>query len=319
MTHAVFVDANEYLGLYGSIAGKKLLDLLEGQKSNIFVPKQVVDEVLRNKLECSNRFFSEQLKDIAANKFPIPDHLLGIDDAKLTEYRKTLQGVEEVRKSLRALASDALGRISRSEDDVSKRLAGLFDKAVEASEEELQRARKRKERGNPPGKPSDPLGDQISWEQLLTYVQSSGHKDIWLITRDTDYFAKTDKGVLLLNPLLNLDLVRVCGGQLQIHCYEDLSDGLIDFAKAVGVGTEKLPTEKEVKQIKDEISTWIANTSFESAAMAAISKAELQQRFILRAAAGTGMERPVRIWSEDEMKMIGNAILPNQDKPKSEV
>src|SRR5450759_4933662 len=120
MTHAVFVDANEYLGLYGSIAGKKLLDLLEGQKSNIFVPKQVVDEVLRNKLECSNRFFSEQLKDIAANKFPIPDHLLGIDDAKLTEYRKTLQGVEEVRKSLRALASDALGRISRSEDDGSK-------------------------------------------------------------------------------------------------------------------------------------------------------------------------------------------------------
>jgi hypothetical protein len=171
--------------------------------------------------------------------------------------------------------------------------------------------------GNPPGKRSDPLGDQISWEQLLTHVKRAVHTDIWLITRDRDYLVKTENG-LLLNPVLNTDLVSACGTQPRIHCYDNLSDGLTEFGKSVGVSTENLPTEKEEKQIKGEISTWIANTSIDTAAMAAISNAELQRRLILIAAAGTGMERPVRIWSEDEMKMIGNAILPNQDKPTSE-
>jgi hypothetical protein len=82
----------------------------------------------------------------------IPDHLLGIDDTKLAEYRKTFQGVETLQKSLRELANDALDRISRSEDDVSKHLNRIFDKAVKANQEELLRAHDRKERGNPPGR-----------------------------------------------------------------------------------------------------------------------------------------------------------------------
>ena len=258
MTADLFVDANQYLGLFGLVRGKKLLDLLEGQKTHIFVPTQIVEEVLRNKLKLASTFLSQQLKDIAATKVVIPDHLLGIDDEELVKYRKTFQYVDEARSALRNLADDVLAKIGRSEDDVSKRLAHLFDNAVAANSDEIQRARVRKEKGNPPGKASDPLGDQISWEQLLTHLHQTGHKEIWLITRDRDYFVKSNKA-LLLNPLLNRDLIQACGEQPQVHCYDDLADGLTNFAKQIGV--KDLPTEQEVVQIKNEITLWRANTT----------------------------------------------------------
>ena len=53
MCVTLFIDANQYLSLYGMVAGKKLLDSLEKQKAYIFVSAQIVDEVLRNKLRCA--------------------------------------------------------------------------------------------------------------------------------------------------------------------------------------------------------------------------------------------------------------------------
>lgn len=62
-------------------------------------------------------------------------------------------------------------QISCSEDEVSKALIPIFDKAVAHSPKELQKARNRKEIGNPPGKKGDPLGDQLTWEQILTHFK----------------------------------------------------------------------------------------------------------------------------------------------------
>lgn len=166
MSAVLFIDANRYLDLYGLVDGKKLLDLLEQQKTYIFVSAQIVDEVLRNKLQCAHKFFSDTFKELNEIKASVPDHLLGISAEEIKKFRKILEEAKDVRKKLTDHAAETLRKISRSEDDVSKRLDALLDNSLKPTDDEMLRARKRKETGNPPGKPSDPLGDQITWEQL---------------------------------------------------------------------------------------------------------------------------------------------------------
>jgi len=236
------------------VAGKRLLDSLEEQKTYVFVSEQIADEVLRNKLGCAQSFFSDKLK-VAIQ---IPDHLLGITDHETAELRKT---IEEARNKLTNLVAEALARISRSEDE---RLGALFDKAVSPSPDELQRARERKERGNPPRKPKDPLGDQITWEQLLSHCKESKSTGLWIITRDSDYYINHDNK-LLLNSFLMCNLINSCGVALEIHCHDNLLKGITHFGRNAGVTAEKLPTAEEAAVIEKEIDAlpplgWLTDT-----------------------------------------------------------
>jgi hypothetical protein len=241
----LFIDANQYLKLYGMVAGKQLLGWLEEQQAHIFVSAQIVDEVVRNKLGYAQRFLLDKLElDVT-----VPDHLLGISGERINELR---QNIKKSADELTTLADDVLFKISRSEDDVSQRLRGLFDKANPPLPDQMERARDRKERGNPPGKQDDPLGDQITWEQLLTY--SKGMKQLWIITDDRDYGIKHGKK-MLLNSLLRGDLMNACGVELEIHYYNNWSEGITDFRKNVGVTTDKLPTPAQIEEIKKEEET----------------------------------------------------------------
>ncbi|MGC1863153.1 MAG: PIN domain-containing protein [Methylocystis sp.] len=248
----MFIDANQYLDLYRMVEGKKLLDSLEEQKAYIFVSAQIVDEVLRNKLRCARDFFSDKLKEIQTINASVPDHLLGISDQETSDFRRIIAQAEQTRKTLDDLVANALVRISRSEDDVSKRLGVLFDKSVFPSIDEMRRAIERKQTGNPPGKPTDALGDQITFEQLLTNCKELKCTRLWIITSDQDYCVKCGK-VFLLNPLLRRNLIDVCGEALEIHCFGNLLEGITHFGKNADVKAEKLPTEKEAAEIKKEI------------------------------------------------------------------
>jgi len=245
----LFIDTNQYLQLYGLVAGKKLLDFLEEQRAHIFITTQVVDEVIRNKLSCALIFMLDKFKELELSSGVVPDHLFGISDEKMKEFRNSLGEAAKVKTELNRLAADSLTQISRSEDEVSRRLEGLFDKAIWPSTEELRRARDRKERGNPPGKPGDPLGDQITWEQLLGCCK--GGNRLWIITKDKDYQTE-HKQTVLLNPLLCRDITIACGTAPEVHCFSDLLKGLEHFGKNAGVKADKLPTPAEAEQIKKE-------------------------------------------------------------------
>lgn len=247
----LFIDANQYIKLYGVVAGKEVLNWLEEQQAHIFVSAQIAEEVLRRKLDSAQTFFLNRCKEIDEIKGAIPDHLLRISDEKTAEFRNTLAQAVKVKVELTKLAEDVLSKISRSEDDVSQRLNTLFDKAISPSKGEMQRARDRKERGNPPGKQRDTLGDQITWEQLLTFCK--GTKRLWIITDDRDYGIKRDDERVLLNPLLHRDLMHTCGVALELHCYSDLGKGVTEFRKNVGVTADKLPTEEVLTEIKQEL------------------------------------------------------------------
>jgi hypothetical protein len=196
------------------------------------------------------RLFSERSKGVQA--ISIPDHLLGVSGDQIAEYRAILEKARETQRKLDELAADAMTQISRSDDDVSKRLSELFSSAVSPSSDELQRARRRKEIGNPPGKPDDPLGDQITWEQFLTHCH--GSKRIWIVTDDRDYVT-AHSSLTLLNPLLRRDLVNACGAEVEAYCFRDLLAGLTDFGKRSGVRAERLPNDEESKAIRKEIDS----------------------------------------------------------------
>jgi hypothetical protein len=252
-SNVLFIDANQYIKLYGMASsgtapGEKILDWIEEQSVHIFVTRQIVDEVFRNKLKTAQTYF---LDKVSLKNIVLPDHLLGISDEKLKRLQRDSKSLS---RELDALADDVLPKISRSEDDISQKLDGLFASAVSPNQDQMKRARDRKERGNPPGKPRDPLGDQITWEQLLTHCKGKEH--LWIITADPDYGVKHRNG-MLLNSLLRNDLANTCGTKLESHYYDNLSIDLTEFRAHVGVAPSKLPTPAEVAEIKKEEETFL--------------------------------------------------------------
>ncbi len=67
-----------------------------------------------------------------------------------------------------------------------------FAKKTPETEVILNLARVRKERGNPPGKKEDYIGDELVWEILLTYCTKD---DISIISVDGDWFDFVEKKV----------------------------------------------------------------------------------------------------------------------------
>src|SRR5262249_8230502 len=111
-----------------------------------------------------------------------------------SRYRQLGVPPKSVLSTIEGAISDQLQSIAQSTDSVSVAPRPLLTAAVPPSEAELIAARLRKELGNPPGKPSDPLGDQLTWEQLLTHVQPTD--ELWIVTRDLDYFIKDRENCL---------------------------------------------------------------------------------------------------------------------------
>ena len=179
----IFIDANKYLDLYRvtKTNGRRLLELLIEQQDHIFVTRLVKEEVLRNKLREAATSLARQLEQLKIIEFNVPDHLFDPSEDTAVRLCKKLndinQGIKEVNRKIQNVNADlvktavqTLKRVGTSVDEVSKALNGLFSKAVNPTSEEITDARDRKERGNPPGKKTDPLGDQLTWEQLLNII-----------------------------------------------------------------------------------------------------------------------------------------------------
>jgi len=229
----VFIDANLYLDLYEVTKGKKLLDTLREQQNHIFVTIQLVEEVQRRKLQVAKEFLTRQFKNL--------------------ESRNIVQRIGEVNEDPIAAAVETLRRISLSEDEVSKALHDIFSQAVKPEPEELQRARERKERGNPPGKKTGPLGDQLTWEQLLSHCKGKSKPRLWIISKDEDFLTEYYDTVLL-NPLLHQDLARIEPAP-EVFCFSSIDKGIRDFVERTKVRAEKLPTPEESKAIEKELNS----------------------------------------------------------------
>jgi hypothetical protein len=215
----VFVDANVYVHAFktSDLSYMKLVKVLCEHPDVIFVTQQVVDEVERNKLGRATEFVKAQIATMKLPKIALPGF-----SAKLGETQRDLVArTDSLRKSAEAEAAKYLEQLARSEDQTSKLLKPLFARAEAASPAVSQRARERRERGNPPGKKTDTLGDQISWEQVLEQLGPGDH--LHVLTKDSDYAAEVG-GKPHLVPMLYREARERIGDAGTISVHETLSD-----------------------------------------------------------------------------------------------
>jgi hypothetical protein len=117
--------------------------------------------------------------------------------------------IKEATRDLKKAVAKTLRLISRSEDIVSKALEPLFAKAVTHRPEEFERAKVRNARSIPPGKKAGAVGDELNWEQFISFVKERGKRRLWIISRDSDYCLKHGKEIVFLVPGLHQELMRL--------------------------------------------------------------------------------------------------------------
>ena len=248
----LFIDANKYLDLYRIDKGKQLLAPLGEQLDYIFVTQQVVGEVQRNKIAVAAEFLGQKFQQLKLPTFNVPDHLSSASAEQvkdiLQQRREIGQKITRVNDAVEALGLGIIEQISYSEDEVSKALAPIFAKATLHSPKELQRARDRREVGNPPGKSTNPIGDQLTWEQILTHFK--GKKRLWIISRDSDY-GTIYGGKGFLNHFLYKELCKVASAP-EVYLFTDLIKGLEHFVDTTGVKAEKRLTPEDAEEIEKE-------------------------------------------------------------------
>jgi hypothetical protein len=148
----------------------ELLPALVELRDHILITRQLVDETVRNRLNV----FMESAKFVKEPQPPaIPEHLIATEEAKSwnARHKTVMEGRKALDRDWQTVLIGLANAISAGQDPVSRALEPLLATARGHEDAHLNRARDRKERGNPPGKKGDPLGDQLSWEQFLDAVR----------------------------------------------------------------------------------------------------------------------------------------------------
>lgn len=250
----LFIDANIYLGLYNTNKPefKKLLSSLIELKNNIFISKQIVDEVNRNKLNIFRHSIDNYIKQSIILPTSLPEHLDDEASKSFSEWNKNRRSLEslikESNKELHAILDVVLTGVSNSSDNISKKLNEVFSLAIYPTNDDLEKARYRREMGNPPGKIDDPLGDQLSWEILLSKLNAVS--TLWIVSTDRDYFAE-HKDSLYLNPVLTEDINTV-NSNVEIKLFNKLSEALREYNKQAQI--QSLPNTEELDKISESES-----------------------------------------------------------------
>jgi hypothetical protein len=292
--------------------GKQLLAQLEEQVEYIFVTQQVFNEVKRNKIRVAADFLQQQCKELKIQTFGLPDHLSSTCNDQRKNIREQMSAIttniSEVNAKVDAWGLNIMEQISHSEDEVSKALSAIFANAVSHSSEELQRAKERKELGNPPGKGANPIGDQLSWEQILTHFH--GKKRLWIISRDSDY-GTTYAGKGFLNGFL-YDEICTIASEPEVYLFEDLVNGIKDFVDKTGVKAEQrfAPEEAEhVERVEKSLPPLIRSNQTSESLMAIAFEQSLAMDELVRSNLKASEE--ARVKAKISIRNYLNGLNPN--------
>lgn len=225
----ILIDANKYLEFYESTQVNKLIGTLSALSDHVLVTSQLVDEVARNRVSKGQQFLTQswQKKPL---RYSLPLHFVSVKNGNVEELSKRVDDLNNrsiaLQRELDGIVVETIRDLAFGRDSISIQLSPILKKAVPATADELERARQRKEIGNPPGKRTDPLGDQITWEQFLAAI--AGEFRVWIITGDSDYIYELPDQSLVLNPVLQKDVFAATGMTTEVRCFKTLADGLED-------------------------------------------------------------------------------------------
>jgi hypothetical protein len=255
----IFIDTNIYLRFFDSSSAeyRRLLTVLEELKPHIFVTRQIVSEVARNKLFVASNGFDRYLRGIEKINVKLPIHFDTKIDSKASQWNESWNENQNnalgLKSELQEFSKELIEQISKSIDAVSKCLESIFDSAFEPSAEEIQAARLRKELGNPPGKKTDPIGDELSWEQLLNRIDET--QAVWIVSDDGDFFVKW-QGDFHLNSFLRQELEAKMP-EIEIKIFNSLGSAISAYKSIFPEGVQSAPSETEMKEIQREEESFL--------------------------------------------------------------
>ena len=216
---------------------------------------KIADEVARNKLKVVHELLREDFGCVVEQPNIAIPHLLLASDQRTTlanhidSYREAAALLQE---TMTESVTAVMKMVSGSSDGVSVMLQPILDRAELPTEEELARARLRRELGRSPGKFRDALGDQVIWEQLLARLRPED--PLWIISRDGD-LVTSHSGICVLNPSLRAEVSSRMNHLDHVFCFDNLLQGLAHYQRHVGRRSEHFPSDDEAVQIAEELRT----------------------------------------------------------------
>lgn len=205
----LFLDTNIWLNLYHY--AQEELDPLARLSARIgegritlYLTDQVVDEFERNREGQVAGVVRLLLEDQPGE--PLPQLCHGYPEHG--EMEEAVRRYQEAKSRLvEKLIDDAAARTLPADRIVT----GLFSQArrIAITDEIFERARRRFDRGNPPGKEGS-YGDAIHWECLLAGVPDG--EDLVFITEDRDFRSQLDERALA--PFLAAEWRRLKGSEV---------------------------------------------------------------------------------------------------------
>jgi hypothetical protein len=215
----LFIDTNIFLDFY-HLSGAdiaelhKLTGLLESGDLKLFITDQLCDEFQRNrdnKIKDAMNVFNKPKLSITFPAFCklYPEYI---------ELKAMLEQANTKHSDLYKKAMDDVTAVKLKADAV---IEVIFAGAtlVVMSEKIYMKALKRFRMGNPPGKKSSTIGDEVNWEALLEAVPNG--QDLYLVSGDGDYSAAMDS--YKFNPFLDKEWSSKKGGS-SIIFYKYISD-----------------------------------------------------------------------------------------------
>jgi predicted nucleic acid-binding protein len=232
----VFIDTNVYLKFYHYSNDeleelRKLIVLIEQNKINLLIPRQVYNEYVRNrevKIADALKTFRE---DKLNNAFPI---FL----KEYPEYDIMKKAIKEYQSSKRIILENIKTAIENYSLKADEIINEIFEKStiLEANSDLITTAKVRYDLGNPPGKKNS-YGDALNWETLLTNCQSEN--DLIFISDDKDYFSEVDNSKF--NKYLNRE-------------WKNLKDSNIIFYKSISeFFKKKYPNIKLASDLQKDV------------------------------------------------------------------
>jgi hypothetical protein len=179
----LFIDTNIFLSFYEFTKDdleelKKLSRMLAEDELTLLLPSQVVDEFWRNRDE-RIALAVRHVKQLAGRR-SYPRLFQG-----LGEYEKVRRLEDESESLHKSLLSKVESGARDRGFPADVLIEELFDKAKQIDVTvHIDRARSRRELGNPPGK-KDSLGDAVNWEAILATAPKE--QDLHFVSGDGDW------------------------------------------------------------------------------------------------------------------------------------
>lgn len=241
----LFIDTNAYLQFYRhTIDDAQVLDSLIGHVERgsvvVHLPTHVLDECNRNRERELHNSTDAFRKAPLPGAYPRHMHGLGL----AAEYDEALERLKQVRNRL---AAEATIKARTFELGVDQRLRKLNEIALRYPDEDevFERAVRRAQKGNPPGK-KDSMGDQYNWEMLLSKVPDV---DLYVVSKDGDYASPLGgadaNGANYPNVFLSDEWKAARDGK-KLYLFSSIKDILKHFEKTFA--SEAAPSAEEVER-----------------------------------------------------------------------